>query len=67
MASQARPDERQPLLGRIDEEHESNNNAKGHYNLAGLSQRHFWILVSYFNPFQDLSQDRRHLGKGGKA
>jgi hypothetical protein len=46
MTSRARPDERQPLLSRIDEEHDSNRNAKVHYNLAGLSQRHFWILVS---------------------
>ena len=32
-----RNDERQPLLARDDE--------KGHYNLAGLSARHFWTLV----------------------
>ena len=34
-------DERQPLISRGEE-----LNEKGHYNLAGLSTRHFWTLVS---------------------
>lgn len=32
-------DEREPLLRREE------LNEKGHYNLAGLSFQHFWILV----------------------
>jgi hypothetical protein len=34
--------ERQPLLERIDEGSIKGSN---HWNLAGLSQKHFWVLV----------------------
>jgi hypothetical protein len=34
--------ERQPLLERIDE---GSFKSSDHWNLAGLSQKHFWVLV----------------------
>lgn len=44
MASRTGQSERQPLLDR--READAHNEGEGHYNLAGLSSRHFWILVN---------------------
>lgn len=42
--------ERQPLLERVDE---GSFRESSHWNLAGLSQKHFWVLVSW-NDIVDL-------------
>jgi len=46
--------ERRPLLAREDSEE------KSHYNLVGLDQRSFWILVSHF-------QERSHSSSSASS
>ena len=53
-------DERQPLISRGDE-----LNEKGHYNLAGLSTRHFWTLVRFqcLHIFDKFLDERRLINQ----